>query len=78
MVARERVTLEMADCFVDVLAMRDVFHVDSRSSAVRATSVASPVIDQVGGRSVKVPLITRFFSRAFPKVGNVAAFHLKI
>lgn len=70
MVARERVTLEMADCFVDVLAMRDVFHVDSRSSAVRATSVASPVIDQVGGRSVKVPLITLVSSLVhFPKWG---------
>lgn len=70
MVARERVTLEMADCFVDVLAMRDVFHVDSRSSAVRATSVASPVIDQVGGRSVNVPLITLVSSLVhFPKWG---------
>lgn len=70
MVARERVTLEMADCFVDVLAMRDVFHVDSRSSTVRATSVASPVIDQVGGRSVNVTLTTLVSSLVhFPKWG---------
>lgn len=54
--------LEMADCCVDVLAMIDAFHMDSRASAVRATSVAFPVIEHIGGRSVIIPLSTLCFS----------------
>lgn len=50
----------MADCCVDVLAMIIVFHMDSEAGAVRATSVSSPVTDQVGGRSVNIPLGTLF------------------
>lgn len=68
----------MADCCVDVLAMIDAFHMDSRASAVRAMSVASPLVDQVDGRSVNVPLGTLCFSPcAFPTVGKAAAPHLK-
>lgn len=48
--------LEMAERCVDVLAMIDAFHVDSRASAIRATSVAFPLIEHIGGRSVIIPL----------------------
>ena len=62
---------------MDVLAMTGGFHMDSKASAVRAMSVASPVIEHIGGRSVNIPLGTLFFSScAFPTVGNAAALHL--
>jgi len=36
----KRVALGTADCCVDVLAMTDAFHTDSRARAARDTSVA--------------------------------------
>lgn len=53
----ERKSHNMADCCVDLLGVINVFHMDSRATAVTAMSVASPVTDQEGGRSVESPWI---------------------
>lgn len=68
----------MADSCVGVLASIGAFHMVSRASAVRTTSVASPVTDHVGGRSVDIPLGTLWFSPCTcPTVGSAAALCLK-